>query len=238
MPSPAPRTVLLALHPTQPHARTLAWPQLVQILAWHGYPACIPHIVLPVTRRRLPRRRTRQFLLEPTRHDDGITRAAGGPIHRLDLHALATHARLAAEARWWTWHHLIAATTPAAKPWSHFLGQHLADPQKISRDQARQRFEDQPRVLAMLAHNTYPAGTHQFEIDDLDEYQAGQAVYIALHWQQGLTGDLLIDPHGRLHQPATGTLADRLRYLAAATRVVHALGPDDHLVAVRGTTAP
>jgi hypothetical protein len=88
----------------------------------------------------------------------------------------------------------------------------------------------------MLAHNTYPDATHPFEIDELDDYQSGQAVYVALHWQQSLTGEVLIDPHGRLHEPATATLADRLRYLAAATRVIHALGPDDHLVAVRGST--
>lgn len=236
MSCPAPRTVFLALHHSQP----LAWPRIVQILSWHGFPACIPHIVLPVARPGLARRlvRSRQSLLEPTRHPDGVTRAAGGPVADLDLHALATQARLTAETRWWSWHNLISTTTPTAKPWDHFLGQHLTDPTKVTRAEARKRFEAQPRVLAMLAHNTYPAATYTFEIDELDDYQAGQAVYVALRWQQSLTGQALIDLHGRLHEPATEALADRLRYLAHAGRIVHALGPTDRLVAVRGAATP
>jgi hypothetical protein len=151
---------------------------------------------------------------------------------------VATAARDDSTARWWTWHAHIARSTKAARPWEHYLAEHLRDPGKLPVEEARRRFEAQPRVLAMLAYNSYPAAPHRLDPDDLAAYQAGEAVYVALHWQRALTGDALVTPDGDLLQPASDTIADQLRYLAAATRVVHTLTPQQHLVAVKAAPAP
>jgi hypothetical protein len=149
-------------------------------------------------------------------------------VHRLDLHAHAHTARILAAARWWAWRHQVTGTPPA-KPG-------VPDPTTGNRpgdDGARQRFQAQPRVLAMLAYNSFPTAVHHLDPSELAEYQAGEAVYVALHWHHALTGDALVDAHGRLLRPASTSIADRLRYQADATRVVYALPVRDVLVAIR-----
>lgn len=229
---------------TLPDGSDADWSRIGQILAWHRHPAFVPHPVLPVRTgglpvplRHLAGTRPRHGLLDVVRHDR-VARTAGGQIRRLDLHAHATGARIDAARRWWTWHELIARSTPAGKPWEHFLGEHLADPAKCSRPEARRRFQAQPRVLAMLAYNSYPAAAHHLDPLHLAEYQAGEAVYVALHWQHSLTGDALVDRSGRLLRPETPTIADRLRYLADASRIVNQLGPHDWLTVVRAAALP
>jgi hypothetical protein len=231
------QTVLLALPPGQP----ASWLHIQQILTWQHRPAAVPYTVFPVRRRRLigwVTRWTARHLLDPLRHHGAVTTAAGGRLSRLDLPALANAARAQAAARWWTWHAHIARTTPGAKPWEQYQAEHQRDPSKLPLAEARRRFEAQPRVLAMLAHNAYPAVPHTLDVDDLAALQAGEAVYVALHWQHALTGDALITPDGHLLQPATGSLADRLRYHAAAARVLAALSGSQQLVAVRAAPVP
>jgi hypothetical protein len=231
------RTVIVAL----PEGTRADWLRIAQILAWHSRPACVPYAAFPVRRGRLAGWISRWFargLLDAVRRHGGVTHAAGGRRSRLDLPKLAASARDSAAARWWTWNAHVARATKAAQPWEHFLAEHLRDPGKLPLDEARRRFEAQPRVLAMLAYNSYPAAPHHLDPDELAAYQAGEAVYVALHWQHALTGDALVTPDGHLLQPASTTLADRLRYLADATRIVHTLTPRQHLVAVKAAPAP
>ena len=230
-------TVIVAL----PDGTRADWLHIVQILAWHARPAAVPHVVFPVRRRRLlswATRWTARHLLDPVHRHGAVTHAAGGRRSRLDLPRLATLARNQATARWWTWHAHIARTAPAAKPWEHFHAEHLRDPDKLPLAEARRRFEAQPRVLAMLAYNSYPAVPHALDPEDLAAFQAGEAVYVALHWQRALTGDALITPDGHLLQPASPTLADRLRYHTDAGRVLASLSGRQHLVAVKAAPAP
>lgn len=231
------RTVLVAL----PHGMRADWIRISQILTHLGLAACVPFAAFPVRRRTILgwfSRWSARGLVDVVRRRGAVTRAAGGRRSRLDLQRPASAARTQATARWWAWHAHIARTTPHARPWADWLAEHRKDPKKLPLAEARRRFESQPRVLAMLAYNSYPAAPHQFDLDELDAYQAGEAVYVALHWQHAITGDAVITPEGRLVQPLSDTPADRLRYLAHATRVIHNLAPGQHLVAVRAAPAP
>lgn len=168
------------------------------------------------------------YLLDSVRRFGAVMNAAGGRVGRLDLTATVTQASKHATDRWHAWHHHIANTTPNARTWEDFLAMHHKDPAKLSRTEARRRFEQQPRVLAMLAY----AGGHTFDPYELDAYQSGQAAYAALHWRIALVGDALITTDGRLLQPVSPSLADRLRYLSEACRYVRNLRSSERLCAV------
>jgi hypothetical protein len=152
----------------------------------------------------------------------------------LDCHDI----RDVATARWWTWQQHVAAITPPAQPWEHFRTEHDGNPARLSLQEAGRRFHAQPRLLAMLAYNSYPFNPHHLRTDELTGYQAGLTVYVALHWQRPLVGDALVTPTGVLLRPRSPSVADQLRYLSAATQVVHALTGSDHLVAVQAVLPP
>jgi hypothetical protein len=130
--------------------------------------------------------------------------------------------------RWHAFHNHIAATTKPARTWEDFLAQHHADPGKVSINEARRRFEQQPRVLAMLAY----AGAYTFDPYELAAYQSSEATYAGLHWRIALVGDALITTDGRLMQPATALMADRLRFLNDACSYLRSLRPNARLCAV------
>jgi hypothetical protein len=232
------RTVIVAL----PDGTRADWPRVTQILTWLKLPACVPATAFPVRNRGLRGWFTRwsaRHLVDAVRRCGSVTHAAGGRLSRIDLHTLATSARDQATARWRTWHAYIARTTPPALPWEEFLATERRDPKrKVTLQEARARFEAQPRVLAMLAYNSYPAAPYQWDLDELAALQAGEAVYVALHWQQAITGDAVVTPEGRLIEPASPSLADQLRYLSEATRVIHSLNRSQHLIAVKAAAAP
>ncbi len=167
-------------------------------------------------------------LVDAARRFGSYLYAAGGRISRLDLTATVTDANNDAVARHRAWRHHIAAATPVARPWEFFLAQHHQDPKKISRDEARRRFESQQRVLAMLAHT----GVHTFDPYELEAYQAGENTYVGLHWRTALVGDALITADGKLLQPTGPNLADRLRYLRDACAYVRGLSSTHYLCAV------
>jgi hypothetical protein len=167
-------------------------------------------------------------LVDAARRFGSFMFAAGGRISRLDLTATVAEANTQAIARHRAFRHHIANTTPLARPWEFFLAQHHADPRKISRDEARRRFEAQQRVLAMLAHT----GVHTFDPYELEAYQAGEATYASMHWKLALVGDALITTEGKLLQPAGPNLADRLRYLRDAAAYVRGLRHNHYLCAV------
>jgi hypothetical protein len=231
------RNVIVAL----PDGTAADWLRVSQILAWHGHPACIPLTAFPVRHHRLLGLITRwstRHLMDPARHHGSVTRAAGGRLSRLDLARLVIQARNDAAARWQTWNAFVARTTPTARPWETFATDSQKDPDAQRDDKARRTFETQPRVLSMLAYNSYPAAPHHLDPDELTAYQAGEAVYVALHWQQAITGDALVTPDGQFLEPQSPSLADRLRYLADATRVIYGLNPHQHLVSVQAAPAP
>ena len=233
------RTVIVAL----PEGTSPTWWRVAQILAWVKLPAHVPVTVFPVRRSGLRgwiSRWLSRHLLDAVRSHGAVTHAAGGQVSRLDLTGLATSTRLAATARWQLWNWQIARNTPVARTWEQMLADNdKQDPKKrLSSDELREQFDQQPRILAMLAFNSYPAAPYQWDLDDLAAFQAGEAVYVALHWQEALVGDAVITPRGELIEPASSSLADRLRYLADATRVIHDLTPRQHLVAVKAAPAP
>jgi hypothetical protein len=70
----------------------------------------------------------------------------------------------------------------------------------------------------------------------LDAYQAGEATYTVVHWQPAIAADTLITDDGRLLQPASVSLADRLRNLAEAGAYLRGLPRRHQLLAVKVTT--
>ncbi|MFI7077167.1 hypothetical protein ACIBO1_07730 [Micromonospora sp. NPDC049903] len=164
------------------------------------------------------------YLLDAARRFGAVTLAAGGRKSRLDLTRTAATAAHHAAMRWRAWNIHINATTRPARPWEDFLAQHHADPGKVSLNEARRRFEQQPRIVAMIAHH--------FDPYELPVYQAGEATYTGLHWRTALIGDALITTEGRLLTPASDSVADRFRFLNQACAYIRSLRADARLCAI------
>jgi hypothetical protein len=225
------RTVIVCL----PAGSPIDWFSASEILDWHSLPTGTPHPFYPVRRRRVLgwlSRWSQRHLVAPVRRFGQVTHAAGGRRARLDLTAAAAAANQHAAHRWRTWTQVVAGTPPA-RPWADFHAQHQADPGKLSREEAVRRFEAQPRVLAMLAYNTHPVARWQLDPYELEAYQAGQATYAAVHWQQALAGDTMITDDGRLLEPASTSLADQLRYLTQAGAHLRKLTRRQQILAVQ-----
>lgn len=232
----ATRTVIVCM----PAGTTIDWFSASEILDWHNLPAGTPRTMFPVRRPRLTgwvSRWSARHLVQVTRRFGAVAWAAGGRKSRLDLTAAVTRAHAAAVYRWRTWHQVVR-TTPPARPWGDFLAQHQANPDKVSLAEARRRFEEQPRVLAMLSYNTHPASRVELDPYELDTYQAGEATYTAVHWQQAITGDAVITDDGRLLEPASPSLADKLRFLAEAGAYLNKLHRSHQILAVTVAAQP
>lgn len=230
------RTVIVCM----PAEKPIDWFSASEILDWHKLPAGTPHVMFPVRRGRIIgwfSRWSARRLVQVTRRFGAVVWAAGGRKSRLDLTAAVTRANTAAMIRWRTWAHVVR-TTPAAKPWGDFVARHLAAPTKVTLEEAHRRFEAQPRVLAMMSFNTHPCS--QFELDpyELDAYQAGEATYTVVHWQQAITGDAVVTDDGRLLEPASNTLADKLRFLAEAGAYLNTLRRSHQILALTVATQP
>lgn len=168
------------------------------------------------------------YLLDAVRKFGSITIAAGGRKSRLDLPGMSQVAANEAIARWRAWNTHIKATTPNARTWEDFLAQHKAAPAKVTLAEARRRFEEQPRVTAMLEYGIGQV----FDPYELSAYQAGEATYAGLHWRVALIGDALITTDGRILRAASGSLADRLRFLNEACMYLRTLSNRARLCAV------
>jgi hypothetical protein len=225
------RTVIICA----PADKALDWFTASEILDWHHQPTGTPHVRYPVRRRTIlswiTRWRTRH-LITPVRHRGAITHAAGGRKHRLDLNAAITAANTEATHRWHAWAHVVR-DTPTARPWADYLAQHSATPDKVTLENAKNRFEAQPRILAMLAHNCHPHARVQLDPCELEAYQAGETTYTTLYWQHAVLGDALITTDGRLLQPSSSTLASRLRYLTEAGAYLRGTDRSTQLLAVK-----
>ncbi|GGL20230.1 hypothetical protein [Mangrovihabitans endophyticus] len=230
MPKPTPLTdqiVTVCFEPGQDADWFAASEKVNDIMAANGIPARR----FRVRHRRLIGWLSRFFgyyLLDAARRFGAVTFAAGGRKSRLDLPGMSLIAANAAITRWRAWQAHISAATPAARVWEDFLAQHHADPDKLSLAEARRRFEQQPRVLAMLAH----ADGHLFDPYELALYQAGEATYAGWHWRVALIGDALITTDGRLLQPASDSVADRFRFLNDACAYVRHLHAHARLCAL------
>jgi len=217
-----------------PADRDLDWFSASEILDWHKLPAGTPHTIFPVRRGRLVgwvSRWSGRNLVQTVRRFGAVTYAAGGRKSRLDLTAAVTRANTAAVYRWRTWAQVVR-TTAAARTWGDLLAQHKANPSKVSMEEAKRRFEDQPRVLAMLSYNSHPSSRVELDPYELDAYQAGEATYTVVHWQQAITGDAVVTDDGRLLEPTSGSLADKLRYLAEAGAYLNRLRRSHQILAV------
>lgn len=230
------RTVIVCM----PADKPIDWFSASEILDWHDLPAGTPHIMFPVRRRRVIgwfSRWSARHLVQVARRFGAVTFAAGGRKSRLDLTAAVTRANAAAVHRWRTWAHVVRST-PVARPWGDFLAQHKAKPDKISLDEARRRFEEQPRVLAMLAYNCHPMSQVHLDPYELDAYQAGEATYTVVHWQRAITGDTVVTDDGRLLEPASPSLADRLRFLTEASAYLNRLHRNHQILALTVAAQP
>jgi hypothetical protein len=230
------RTVIVCIPP----GAAIDWLSASEILDWHDLPAGTPHPMFPVRRRRILGWFTRwsaHNLVHAVRRFGAVTHAAGGRKSRLDLTAAVTRANAAAVHRWRTWAQVVR-TTPVARTWGDFLAQHQANPTKVTVEEARRRFEEQPRVLAMLSYNSHPMSRIELDPYELDAYQAGEATYTVVHWQQAITGDAVVTDDGRLLEPASPSLADKLRYLAEAGAYLNKLRRSQQLLAVTVAAQP
>jgi hypothetical protein len=223
-----------------PQDYTLAWSTVRQLLVPHGYLDTLPvraYPILPPGRFAGVRPRRERDLLD-VGAADGIVVAAGGRLSRLDLRQAANRAYGVGRAQWWTWKRQVMRNRLPIRTWESFLAEHDEHPDRLSMAQARQRFESQPRVLAMLALDTHPVEEFRVDPYELEAFQAGELVYATLCWQRALVGDALLGPDGVLHAPATPALADRLHHLRDASALLHALRPDRAVVAVTTTMTP
>jgi hypothetical protein len=168
------------------------------------------------------------YLLDAARKFGAITLAAGGRKSRLDLTGTAAKAADQASRRWRAFNTHIATTTRPARTWEDFLAQHHADPAKVTLAEARRRFEQQPRILAMLAY----ADGHTFDPYELAAYQAGEATYAGLHWRIAIVGDALITTDGRLLKPASDSMADKFRFLNEGCSYLRSLRSSARLCAI------
>lgn len=226
MPTPTPLTgqvVTVCFAPGEDADWFAASEKVHDLLHANGTPARRYH----VRHRRLIGWLTRflgYYLLDAARRFGAVTLAAGGRKSRLDLTGTAARAANDAGLRWRLWNTHINATTKPARPWEDYLAQHHADPAKVTLNEARRRFEQQPRVLAMLAHH--------FDPYELPVYQAGEATYVGLYWRLALIGDALITTDGRLLAPASTSAADRFRFLNEACGYLRSLRSSARLCAV------
>ena len=235
-PSTDARTVIVCM----PAGTPLDWFSASEILAWHQLPAGTPRVLFPVRRRQILSwfsRWSARHLVLAVRRRGAVAWAAGGRKSRLDLTAAVTAANAAAVYRWRSWAHVVR-TTAVARPWEDFLAPHQATPGKVSLDEARRRFEEQPRVLAMLSSNAHPLARVTLDPYELDAYQAGEPTYAVVHWQQAITGDAVITDDGRLLQPASPSLADRLRFLAEAGAYLNTLHRSHQILALTVAAQP
>jgi hypothetical protein len=227
----ATRTVIVCL----PASAGADWFTASDMVDHHLAKPGLPVHRFPVRRRRLLSLFTRfsaNHQLLAQRSFGAVTVAAGGRLGRLDLTRVVTYASAAATARWRYWQHNIARITPAARPWVDFLAQHQANPAKVTLDDARRRFENQPRVLAMLALSVHPVAPHIFDPYEVEAYQAGEAAYVCLYWRTAIAGEAMITAEGQLLQPESQSLPDRLRYLAHAASYIHRLRPAQYICAM------
>ncbi|WP_327007668.1 hypothetical protein OHA72_10555 [Dactylosporangium sp. NBC_01737] len=156
---------------------------------------------------------------------------AGGPAKLLDLAGMRHAAAVGASVRYQMWSRVVQGTRPAT-PWPQLLQQHIADPAKLSLDDAIARYNNQPRVIAMRMHNAVTYGAGQLNLRELEMFQAGPMAYQHYSATTALTADTLITADGTRLAPASDAFAHRVTYLEQANRYLANLDEDQRLLAV------
>jgi hypothetical protein len=171
----------------------------------------------------------RQHLIDPRKGTPAP--CAGGPLRLLDLDALRRAYGMGAGVR----HQLFARVvrgTREARPWVTFVQRHLDEPAKYPMATADADFHNQPRVLAMRAHNAVTHATGQLDVHELEMFQAGPVAYQNYQYLHAAVADAVLTLDGERISPATARFADRLTYLTDANRHLDSLDEDTRIIAV------
>ncbi|MFG2043961.1 hypothetical protein [Dactylosporangium sp. NPDC048998] len=156
---------------------------------------------------------------------------AGGPVRLLDLAGMRHAAGVGAGVRHQVWSRVVQGTRPAM-PWPQLLHQHLADPARLSLQDAIARYNNQPRVIAMRMHNAVSYGAGRLDLRELEMFQAGPVAYQHYAATTALAADTVILADGTRLAPASDAVAHRVTYLEQATRYLDAIDADQRLLAV------
>jgi hypothetical protein len=156
---------------------------------------------------------------------------AGGPARLLDLDGLRYAAGIWASVRHELFSSVVNGTRPA-RPWHVVLGEHLADPDCYSRQEAWDDFLSQPRVNAMRLHNSFNPGVGVLDLLEVEVYQAGSVAYRHYSAATAVCGDALLYDDGTRLAPASDALLHRTTYLEQSLRMVDTLPDGQRLVAV------
>jgi len=159
------------------------------------------------------------------------TACSGGPLRMLDIEGLRQSYRMAAAMRYQTWT-AVTRGTRDAKPWVHFLQRHLTE-SDYPMTKAETDYRNQPRVLAIRAHNAVTYGRAQLCEQELEMFQAGPAGYANYQHLFAMAGDAMLTVDGQHLAPATDRMADRLIYLQKANRYLDTTDDRTRVVAVQ-----
>jgi hypothetical protein len=187
---------------------------------------------------------TEQGLICPAR-DGQRWCCAGGVLHALDLSGMRRDAATAAHAAYRRWQSTVAGTPPAT-PWQEYIERHHGDSGGYPLKTADDDFRAQPRVQALIGHDVYAGSAPRFGgplysySSVVDEYQAGQQVYVTYRSRRAVLGYALLTLDGQWLAPgdvgrwatSTDTFADRLTYTELATAHLESLQPRCRLVGI------
>ena len=151
----------------------------------------------------------------------------------LDVAGLRQSYRMAAGLRYQTFT-AVTRGTRDARPWVHYLQRHLNDPD-YSMAQAETDYRNQPRVLAVRAHNAVTYGRSQLDEHELEMFQAGPTGYANYQLLVAMAADALLTWDGHRLAPASDRMADRLTYLQNANRYLDTTDPHTRVVAIQLT---
>jgi hypothetical protein len=171
----------------------------------------------------------RQYLVDARKGQP--TPCAGGPLRLLDLDALRRAYGVGAAIRHQTSTHVVRGTRDA-RPWITFVQRHLDDPSKYPMDAAEADFNNQPRVLAIRAHNAVTHTTGQLDVHELEMFQAGPVAYQNYQYLTAAVADAVLTSDGERMHPTTARMSDRLTYLQQANRHLDTLDEDTRIIAV------
>jgi hypothetical protein len=156
---------------------------------------------------------------------------AGGPIRHLNLAGMRYAASVGAGVRHQRWSTAVHGTRPA-NPWSVYHQRHQADPSKYPMRLARADYDRQPRILAMRMHNAVNPTAGQFDLDELEIYQAGFHAYQQYSAATAVAADALLTQDGTRLAPAAGSFAARVSYLHKAMSYIDSLTGSLRLLAI------
>lgn len=119
----------------------------------------------------------------PEPEADGKQRADGGPKRLLDFEAMRAEAEAKANAEYDKWD-AACTGTPHADSWAHFYG--LVEVGEIDRDEARRRYNAQPRIKAAKA-----AGLGGWDCP-VEQFMSGREEYVAEMRRAAVPGYALV----------------------------------------------